>query len=346
MAHSVLFLTDRGLWHQSRALQAAPPNLSVTIKRRPSSAELAHLLPMTEFIISERSEPVSASMIAQAPLLKLIVRLGSLPVGLDLEAARTAGVRVSIQPVMGSIYVAEHVLMQALAVVKRLARSFWLANSADHGQAAHRTDENTFAFNWLKLLDIGGLYGKRLAIVGMGEIGVELARRVIPFCPAEVLYFKRTRYPETIEQDLGIRYAPLLECARNADILISLLPYAPDTDQALDTAFFAQMPHGSYLIHAGSGSVIDESALIDALQTGQLAGAALDTYEYEPLQSDHPLVVLARDPRSNLLLTPHTAAASLPDTRADDYSEIIRSLNGEPLRYAREWSVDSGKLTR
>jgi phosphoglycerate dehydrogenase-like enzyme len=272
-------------------------------------------------------------MIGQARRLKLIVRLGSLPVGIDLDAVRSAHVRVSMQPVTGSIYVAEHVLMMTIAVIKRLARSFWLANTADHWQAARRTDEDTFAFNWLKLTDIGGLYGKRVAILGMGEIGVEFARRVAPFRPADVLYFKRTRYPETVERELGIRYAAMDECAQRADVIISLLPYAPETDLILNTTFFAQMPHRSYLVHAGSGSVIDESALIDGLNSGRLAGAALDTYEYEPLQADHPLVKLARDPSSNLLLTPHVAAASLPDTRADDYDEIIRFLRGEPLRY-------------
>jgi phosphoglycerate dehydrogenase-like enzyme len=87
------------------------------------------------------------------------------------------------------------------------------------------------------------------------------------------------------------------------------------------------------LVHAGSGSVIDEQALIEALREKRLAGAALDTYEYEPLQPTHSLLQLARDPNSNLLLTPHVAGASLPDTRPDDYSEILRFLAHEPLKY-------------
>ncbi len=86
------------------------------------------------------------------------------------------------------------------------------------------------------------------------------------------------------------------------------------------------MKQGAVLIHAGSGSVIDETALVDALKRGKLAGAALDTYEYEPLQPDHLLVQYAHDPNSNLLLTPHTAGASLPESRADDYAEIVHYL--------------------
>ncbi len=191
--------------------------------------------------------------------------------------------------------------MMTLATLKHLARSFWQANSANHGQEARRSDENTFAFNWLGLTDLGGLYGKRISILGMGEIGVEFVRRVAGFQPAEILYSKRTRYPADIESLLGITYASEADCVRRADILISLLPYAPDTDRSIHGGTFTAMKTGAILIHAGSGSVIDEQALVEALLSGKLAGAALDTFEYEPLAPTHSLVALARDPHSNLL---------------------------------------------
>ncbi len=320
----ILFLTDRGERQQEWARQAAPTGFNVIIKRRPSDAEIADVLPSVTYMMSERSEPVTAAMIAAAKNLKLIVRLGSLAVGIDLEAARAHNVQVAVQPIIGTMYVAEHVLMMTLATTKRLGRSLWQANTADHGKAAHRTDEDTFAFNWLGINDIGGLVGKTIAILGMGEIGVEFARRIACFRPAAVLYNKRTRYPVAVETELGLTYADQPECVRRADVLISLLPYAAETDCSLNAETFAAMRRGAILVHAGSGSVIDEGALVDALQSGHLAGAALDTYEFEPLQPDHPLVILARDPRSNLLLTPHVAAASLPADRADDYAEIVR----------------------
>jgi len=334
MAHPVLFLTDRGEWHQSQARQAAPAELDVTILRRPSDEVLAHWLPNAEFIISERSEAVTADMIAAAPVLRGIVRLGSLTIGIDLAAAHAARVSVSLQPIAGTIYVAEHLLMMTLAVLKRLGRSLWQANSADHGLPARRTDEDTFAFNWLGLSDIDGLYGKTVAIVGMGEIGVELARRLQPFRLNALLYYKRAQYPAAVERTLGLTYADLDTCLARANVLISLLPYTQDTDLILNAQALARLPRGTVLIHAGSGSVIDEQALIDALRSNQLAGAALDTYEYEPLQPDSPLVAFARDPQHNLLLTPHTAAASVNEPRANDYAEILRSLHGEPLRHA------------
>jgi phosphoglycerate dehydrogenase-like enzyme len=330
----LLWLTDRSEWHQRRALESAPPDIDVIMRRRPDEADLMALLPTIDFLISERSESVTAQMIAAAPNLKLILRHGSLIHDIDVAAATLAGVRVSMQPVLGTVYAAEHALLMILAVLKKLGRNLDAALRADHDLPPKRTDENTFAFNWLGFTDVGGLIGKTVAILGMGEIGVELTRRLIPFRPAAILYQKRRPYPTNVERELHLMYADLVTCLQNADVVVSLLPYAPETDRMLDAEVFSKMKPSAMLVHLGSGSVIDEPALITALQAGSLKGAALDTYEYEPLQPDHPLVAAARDPQLNLLLTPHTAGASLPPGRADDYAEITRFLRGEPLLYA------------
>lgn len=348
MAHHVLFLTDRGERHQRAALNAAPSDLglNVTMLRTPSRGELAPHLPTAEIIISERNQPVTGEIIHQAPRLKLIVRLGSVWHDIDLETAHAAGVKVSAQPVAGSIYCAEHALLLMLGLCKRLMRSHHIATQADHTIAAQRTDEDTFAFNWQRLSDIGGLAGKTIAILGMGEIGVELARRLQAFRPAAMLYFKRTPYPQTLETSLGVQYAPLPVCVQRADILVSLLPYNLDTDYRLATASsalnrdrLALLKPSALVVGIGSGSVLDEQALADMLRAGQLAGVALDTYEFEPLQADHPLIELARDPTRNVLLTPHVAALHTEDgkgnqgNRASDYAEVRRFLAGEPLQH-------------
>lgn len=330
----VLFLTDRGERHQQSALDAAPPTLEVIMRRRPPSDALFALLPTVDFIISERNQPVTAAMIAAAPRLKLIVRLGSLSHDIDTDTARAAGVPVVVQPVAGTIYCAEHALLMILALVKRAGRSLAAAARADHGLPARRTDEDVFAFNWLGYGDIGTLMGKTVAVLGMGEIGVELARMLRPLRLAAALYHKRTPYPPTVEAELGIAHASPETCLRRADVLVSLLPYGPDTDYlrggGLTAAALALMQPSACLVHLGSGSVLDEGALAAAIESGKLAGAALDTYEYEPLQPDHPLVALARRPESNVLLTPHTAAASVPGDRSTDYAAIMQYLNHTP----------------
>jgi len=329
----VLFLTDRGEWHQQAARAAAPPGMEVLIRRRPGAAELAALLPNVEVIVSERNQPVTEEMIAMTPRLRLIVRLGSLYHDIALEAARARGVRVSVQPVVGCIYGAEHVLTTALALLKQWKRSLHAAAAADHGREAHLTDENTFAFNWLGYTDLRSLFGKTVAIVGMGEIGVELARRLPPFRPAAVLYHKRHPFPPEVDADLGITYASWADCLERADVLISLLPYSPETEGVLNALAFSRMKSTAILVHAGSGGVIDETTLAGALHAGRLLGAALDTFEYEPLQPDNPLIPLARDPDMNLLLTPHTAVAAELAGSPGDYDEIVRFLAGETLRF-------------
>ncbi|MCS6871832.1 MAG: NAD(P)-dependent oxidoreductase [Anaerolineae bacterium] len=328
--HNVLFLTDRGARHQQAALRAAPPELNVIMLRAPSFSEMLPALAQADFIISERNQPVTAQMIAAAPKLKLIVRLGSLDYDIDRAAAAARGVQVVVQPVLGTLYCAEHALMMILACLKRLGRSLHAALHTPAPFAPQRGDEDTFSFNWLNFTDIGTLFGKTVSIVGMGEIGVELARLLKPFRLSAVLYNKRKPYPSDVEAALGIQFASLEDCLRRADVLVSLLPYALTTDYALGGGLTAErlrlLKPSACLVHLGSGSVLDETEVLHLLQRGELAGAAIDTFEFEPLTEKHPLVLYARDPRRNLLLTPHVAAASAPSSRADDYAAIMAYL--------------------
>jgi phosphoglycerate dehydrogenase-like enzyme len=147
--------------------------------------------------------------------------------------------------------------------------------------------------------------------------------------------------PERTEQELGITYAPQEQVIAESDFLCMLLPYYPETDMLLDAAFLSTMKQGAFVVSCGSGSVIDEAALAAAVARGHLAGAALDTFEWEPIRPDNPLCPLACDPDMNVLLTPHTAAGSSGDaaddqdasrtkTREGDYTNLMRVLRGEP----------------
>lgn len=334
--YPTLFLTDRSAHHQEAARQAAPPALDLTIMRRPARAELLARLADVEILISERADMIDRNLLDAAPKLQLIQRLGSLTYDIDIAAAHQRGIIVCSWPLKGCILVAEHMLMQMLALVKRLPEVQAIAEAAaDWGRPARRTDENTFAYNWSRREGIDGLYGQRVGILGFGEIGAELARRLQPFGPAQVLYHKRQRLPESIERQLGINYADPQTILTQVDFLCSLLPYTPATALTLNAQSFAAMKPGSFVVSCGSGSVIDETALAAALQSGQLAGAALDTFEWEPLQADNPLLSLTRLATMNLLLTPHTAAGA-PTSKAEkgrssEFTNIIRFLAGEPL---------------
>jgi phosphoglycerate dehydrogenase-like enzyme len=334
--HQVLFLTDRGQYHQSVVLAAAPPELAVTMMRRPPKVEVIQALPQYEFLVSERSGTVDADMISAGRNLRLIQRLGSLTYDIDLEAARAAGIPVAAWPVETAIMVAEHMLTQMLVLDKRLGDVAAVASEAgDWGRPSLRTDEDTFAYDWSRRSGVRPLYEQTVGILGFGEIGAELARRLKGFCPTAVLYHKRSRLPEHAEQDLGITYAPMEQVVAESDTLCMLLPYYPETDMLLDAGLLSTMKAGSFLVSCGSGSVIDEEALANAVREGRLAGAALDTFEWEPIRRDNPLLPLARDPEMNVLLTPHTAAGSSADadsdrTRKGDYDNLVRVLNSQP----------------
>jgi len=333
--HTTLFLTQRGLQHQQWAMEGAPPALDLIMRRGANQDELLALLADAEFLITERAGVIDAVLIAAAPKLRLIQRLGRQTWDIDIEAAQAAGVPVCYWPLAGCVMVAEQMMLQILGLLKRVREGMQVtAGAADWGIPTHRGDEDHFAYNWSGRGGIGMLSGATVGILGFGEIGLELAQQLSGFgCP--ILYHKRTRLPAAVEERFHITYSTPDEIAQQSDVVCSLLPYQ-QPEESLDAAFFAQMKPGGIFVHCGSGAVVDEAAMIAALRSGHLAGAALDTYTYEPLRADDPLVTLARDPMANLILTPHTAAGGVTAGargRSQDYDNILALLAGQALRY-------------
>ena len=332
--HPTLFITHRGLRHQQAALAGAPPELEMTLRRTPSKDEIIALLPGKEFLISERTGEIDADIVKAGKDLRLIQRLGSQTYDIDLAAARAAGIPVCCLPVRGCIMVAEHMMMQLLALAKRVREMMDVTQAAgDWGQAPRRCDEDYFAYNWSQRQDIRGLWEATVGILGMGEIGIELARRLRGW-GCSVLYNKRQPLPSIAEQELQVRFAAVDELLAQSDYVCMLLPFLPETEQSLNAEFFARMKRGACLVSCGGSGVVDESALVAALRSGQLYGAALDTFTWEPIRPDNPLLSLAQQSQANIILTPHTAAgsgAARDDERADDYINIRRLLHGQEL---------------
>ncbi len=333
--YKVLFTTERGRRHQQAALDAAPDNLDITMLRQPDKESLLPHLADAEYFISERAGVIDAEMIQVAPKLKLILRLGSLTYDIDTQAAKAAGVVVCYWPVGSVIRVAEHLVMQMLALGKKLRQTeaIALAAGTDWGESK-RTDEDTFAYNWSNRQNVEGLWQKTIGIMGFGEIGAELARRLAGW-EVTLLYNKRRRLPESLETELGLTYVDIDTLFSQSDYLANLLPYFPGTDLMINASYFAKMKDGACLVSCGSGSVIDESDLAEAIKTGKLGGAALDTFEWEPIKADNPLIALAKA-GYNVLLTPHTAAGASPaaaNERLKDYTNIVNHITGQPLKY-------------
>ena len=333
--HKTVFTTERGHRHQQAALGAAPDLLDITMLRQPDRPTLLSSLADAEYYISERVGVIDAEMIRAAPNLKLILRLGSLTYDIDTEAAKAAGVVVCYWPVGSVIRVAEHMVLQMLSLSKKLreTEAIALQASSEWGESK-RTDEDTFAYNWSGRANVEGLWQRTIGIMGFGEIGAELARRLRGW-DVNLLYAKRRRLPESLEQELGMTYVDEEALFRQSDYVADLLPYFRNTDLMIGAGHFARMKDGAYVVACGSGSVIDETALAAAIRSGKLAGCALDTFEWEPIKADNPLLAMARS-GYNVLLTPHIAAgatAAAARERLGDYSNIVSHIEGKPMRH-------------
>src|SRR5690554_2322333 len=333
--YKTVFTSERGERHRQTSLDAAPEVLDVTMLYRPDRETLAAELRDADYLISERVGTIDKALLAGAPQLKLIQRLGSMAYDIDTQAAKEAGVAVCTWPDETVIRVSEHLVMQMLALSKKLRESERIAleASSDWGES-RRTDEDTFAYNWSKRRNVDGLWRKTVGIIGFGEIGAELARRLQTW-GVRLLYNKRRGLPDEAEAELKLSYTEVEALLAESDYVVNLLPFTPQTEMWLDGEKLALMKDETRLVSCGSGSVIDEQALADAIRAGKLGGAALDTFEWEPLRPQNPLIGLARE-GYNVLLTPHIAAgavAAVAQARVTDYSNILAHIEGRPLQY-------------
>jgi len=148
------------------------------------------------------------------------------------------------------------------------------------------------------------IWGKTLGIVGLGRIGVAVARRARGF-QMRVLYSNRSRVAPELERELQSEFTALDTLLRESDFVTLHLPLAPDTRHLISTAAFEKMKRSAYLINTARGPVVDEAALVDALDRRLIAGAALDVYEREP--EVHPALMGRKD----VILAPHLGSATI-----------------------------------
>lgn len=335
-AHQVLFLTQRGVWHQNQAIDAAPTEFDVIMRREPAREEILTLLPEVDFLISERAGVIDSEMLKKGKSLKLIQRLGRQTWDIDLEAAKKSGVPVCCLPIVSCQLVAEHMILYALALIKRTREVVQIAEAAsDKWGAPKECTEDYFAYNWSEREGIGGLFDKTVGILGFGEIGIEIALRLSGF-DCEIIYNKRNPLSLDAEGLLNISYADIQDLQAESDVILILLPDFPETYHFIDAEFYQRCKRGAIFVHAGGGTTVDPEATKQALISGQLSGASLDTYNWEPIRPDDPLLTLSKNKDMNLLLTPHVAAGTLEDerySRAYDYINLLAFLKGEPLKF-------------
>ena len=191
-----------------------------------------------------------------------------------------------------SIPIAEFVLCGVLQIIKR----------AQHFRELQR------AHIWDKAERLGELGGKKVCIIGSGSIGTETAKR---FRAMGCVVTGLCRHPAPkADYDAVVHIDRLNEILRESDVVVSSVPLSAETRHLLDAARFASMKNGAVFVNISRGGVVDTAALIEALQSGKLSGAAIDVFEEEPLPPDSPLWEIG-----NLILTPHSSFAGEYNTQ-------------------------------
>ena len=334
--HRTVYITQRAPVHREVARAASPEQLDLIMLASPSVAEIVDAVADAEFLVSERSGVIDAPIIEAGRKLRLIQRLGLQVHDIDLDAARQAQIPVCRWPLPQSVRVAEHVVMQIMALLKRTREAAQIvAESSDEWGSPQRCDADTFAINWSGMSGVRQLRDCTVGIVGLGEIGTELVHRLAGFGCA-LAYHRRNRLPGWAEEQLQIAYASLDDLLGRSDVVVLLLPHSAETAGIADARFLRRMPAGSFLVNAGASSLLDEHSVAEAYRSGHLAGIATDGFAWEPVRPDNPLLALAAAPRANVVLTPHSALAGLvidAGTRRAEYTNLIAVIEDRPLRH-------------
>ncbi len=243
-------------------------------------------------LVSMLTDTVDDALLEAAPHLKVVANYAAGTNNIDLAACARRGILVTNTPGVLSVATAELTLALILDVCRGLTR----------GEAALRAGEFP---GWGPLYRLGqGLQGLTLGLVGFGSIGQELARMVFPL-GLRVVYTQRHRLEARREAALGAEYRSLEELVAESDIVSLHCPLNPSTHHLFDAQRMAKMKPGSVLINTARGPVIDEGALVQALQVGPLVAAGLDVYEKEP--KVHPGLLSL----PNVVLLPHLGSATV-----------------------------------
>lgn len=254
-------------------------------------------------VLVVRSTRVTAATIEAGEALELIIRAGAGTNTIDTQAAADAGIYVSNVPGRNAIAVAELTMALLLAIDRRVAD-----NVAD--LRAGNWDKKTYS-------KADGLYGKSIAVVGVGDIGLAVAERAVAFGLAVRAVRKEGRSPSTLERiaAIGIELVDSLEeLVEGADIVTLHVPAAPDTEGMVDAEFLSRMRPRAILLNTSRGDLVDENALLEAIETKGLR-VGLDVYPDEPASGrDEWSSKLAQHP--NVVGTHHIGASSDQAQRA------------------------------
>jgi glyoxylate reductase len=252
-----------------------------------------------DVLVPTVTDSIDANIIAAAPpRLKLIASYGAGVNHIDLAAAKAKGIMVTNTPSVFTADTADLTMALILNVPRRLGE----------GQRAMRNGEWS---GWSPTGMLGHrIGGKTLGIIGLGRIGEAVAMRAKAF-GMNIIYNKRSRLPASVEDELGVTFEPDIDrLIARSDIITLHCPLTAETDKIINAQRIAHMKPDAYVINSSRGELIDEDALIEALQSGRIAGAGLDVYTHEPAVDSRFFDI------PNVVLLPHLGSATFEGREA------------------------------
>ena len=292
-----------------------PPGFEFTAVKDGSRDELLRVIKDADFFIGFGEHKIDAEVLKKAPKLKFIQKWGIGVDKYDLDALRSAGIPIAITAGVNSVAVAELTLALMLAACRRVT----LLDRTTRAGQFFKTELRMTSFE---------IFDKTIGIIGLGNIGKRVAKRLLGFEPKEVLYYDIVRQ-EAAEREMGVRLVALDELFRSADIITLHVPLDDTTRRMIDARAIGAMKKSAIVVNACRGGVVDEEALFAALRDKRILGAGLDVFEKEPTMADNPLFTL-----DNIVVTPHAAGATYENVcnvAQHCFDNIVRFAQGQPL---------------
>jgi len=266
-------------------------------------------------ILWSADRPIDAHLLAMAPRVRFIQHAGMGYNNIDVAAVAAAGITAAYMPGLSATNVAEHAIMLMLV----LLRHFTIAEQGTRAGGWPRLD--------LHRAGVDDLATSTIGLVGLGYVGRAVATRLAPF-GSRLLYHARHRAESDLESRLGLTYRSLPDLLAASKIVSLHVPLTPETRHLIGAAQLAAMPRGALLVNVSRGAVVDELALRQAIESGHLAGAALDVLEREE-EGGNPFVDMPQ-----VIVTPHVAGLSrsiMETTLRRGAANIARLIAGEPV---------------
>ena len=282
----------------------------------PTPEQLRVKLADAEGVLINIMDRVDAALLDAAPKLRVISQLAAGLDNVDIAECTRRGILLGSTPGILSKAVADHAFALLLSAARRVVESDKWVRGNNWELAFHPN-------YWLG----SEVQSSTLGIVGLGQIGTEMARRARGF-DMRILYYSRNRRPE-VEERYGIAYTSLDDLLSQSDFVSLHCPLTPETRHLINAEALRTMKPTSILVNISRGPVVETDALCTALREGWIAGAGLDVVDPEPIPDDHPLLFMR-----NVTITPHIGSASVLSRRAMSImaaQNLVNGLGGQRL---------------